>query len=411
MPLTSRIKEINKVNDIDLEAAITNMDDMLKYVRTAVLSASGGPLDAEQIKAAVAKYTEEYLKSHHPYLLDTPGRVDEYATLVYDRLYGLGPIEKYLRNPDVTDIFVMGTRIMYVEREEKKDDPAGFTDEADVRRIIDKIAAGVGKTVNVADPYADAELYDGSRALLMIPPISDRPNIIIRKHTYGTKQLHELAPGMQNLTPEIIGYFKQAVTERKNIVVIGQTGSGKTTFLNALTYYFPPKHIVAVLEDTHEMVLPLTYVYYLKTREASGEAEAITWVDILRNCLRANPNRIILTEIRTGEAAYEFLEILNSGHRGSMTTIHASSTYLGLQRLEMLVKDFKPSMDDLMLHKFIVGAVDIVVFLDILENEQGDNTGRIIKELAEVHGLNDDGSYNLEYIIEDGKIIDLPISF
>jgi pilus assembly protein CpaF len=411
MPLTSRIKEINKVNDIDLEAAITNMDDMLKYVRTAVLSASGGPLDAEQIKAAVAKYTEEYLKSHHPYLLDTPGRVDEYATLVYDRLYGLGPIEKYLRNPDVTDIFVMGTRIMYVEREEKKDDPAGFTDEADVRRIIDKIAAGVGKTVNVADPYADAELYDGSRALLMIPPISDRPNIIIRKHTYGTKQLHELAPGMQNLTPEIIGYFKQAVTERKNIVVIGQTGSGKTTFLNALTYYFPPKHIVAVLEDTHEMVLPLTYVYYLKTREASGEAEAITWVDILRNCLRANPNRIILTEIRTGEAAYEFLEILNSGHRGSMTTIHASSTYLGLQRLEMLVKDFKPGMDDLMLHKFIVGAVDIVVFLDILENEQGDNTGRIIKELAEVHGLNDDGSYNLEYIIEDGKIIDLPISF
>jgi pilus assembly protein CpaF len=159
------------------------------------------------------------------------------------------------------------------------------------------------------------------------------------------------------------------------------------------------------------MVLPLTYVYYLKTREASGEAEAITWVDILRNCLRANPNRIILTEIRTGEAAYEFLEILNSGHRGSMTTIHASSTYLGLQRLEMLVKDFKPGMDDLMLHKFIVGAVDIVVFLDILENEQGDNTGRIIKELAEVHGLNDDGSYNLEYIIEDGKIIDLPISF
>jgi energy-coupling factor transporter ATP-binding protein EcfA2 len=184
----------------------------------------------------------------------------------------------------------MGTRIMYVEREEKKDDPAGFTDEADVRRIIDKIAAGVGKTVNVADPYADAELYDGSRALLMIPPISDRPNIIIRKHTYGTKQLPELAPGMQNLTPEIIGYFKQAVTDRKNIVVIGQTGSGKTTFLNALTYYFPPKHIVAVLEDTHEMVLPLTYVYYLKTREASGEVEAITWVGILRNCLRANPN-------------------------------------------------------------------------------------------------------------------------
>jgi pilus assembly protein CpaF len=326
-------------------------------------------------------------------------------------LFGLGPIEKYLRDPAVNDIFVMGTKIMYLDHEEKKDDPIGFANENEVRRIIDKIAAGVGKTVNVANPYADAELYDGSRALLMIPPISDKPNIIIRKHTYGTKQLPELVDGMQNLTPEIIEYFKQAVTDRKNIVVIGQTGSGKTTFLNALTYYFPPKHVVAVLEDTREMVLPLPYVYYFKTREAAGEASAITWVDILRNCLRANPNRIILTEVRTGEAAYEFLEVLNSGHKGSMTTIHASSTFLGLQRLEMLVKDYKPSMDDSMLRRFIVGAVDIVVFLDILENEQGDNTGRIIKELAEVRGITDSGSYNLEYLIKDGRIIDLPITF
>jgi pilus assembly protein CpaF len=407
MPLTSRIREINNVDNIDLTSAV-NLDDMLNYVRSAVLSSSEGPRDSEKIKAAVASNVAEYLRVNYPYLLE---KKDGYATLVYDQLFGLGPIEKYLRDPAVNDIFVMGTKIMYLDHEEKKDDPIGFANENEVRRIIDKIAAGVGKTVNVANPYADAELYDGSRALLMIPPISDKPNIIIRKHTYGTKQLPELVDGMQNLTPEIIEYFKQAVAERKNIVVIGQTGSGKTTFLNALTYYFPPKHVVAVLEDTREMVLPLPYVYYLKTREAAGEASAITWVDILRNCLRANPNRIILTEVRTGEAAYEFLEVLNSGHKGSMTTIHASSTFLGLQRLEMLVKDYKPSMDDSMLRRFIVGAVDIVVFLDILENEQGDNTGRTIKELAEVRGIADDGSYDLEYIIEDGRIVDLPILF
>jgi pilus assembly protein CpaF len=407
MPLTSRIREINNVDNIDLTSAV-NLDDMLNYVRSAVLSSSEGPRDSEKIKAAVASNVAEYLRVNYPYLLE---KKDGYATLVYDQLFGLGPIEKYLRDPAVNDIFVMGTKIMYLDHEEKKDDPIGFANENEVRRIIDKIAAGVGKTVNVANPYADAELYDGSRALLMIPPISDKPNIIIRKHTYGTKQLPELVDGMQNLTPEIIEYFKQAVTDRKNIVVIGQTGSGKTTFLNALTYYFPPKHVVAVLEDTREMVLPLPYVYYFKTREAAGEASAITWVDILRNCLRANPNRIILTEVRTGEAAYEFLEVLNSGHKGSMTTIHASSTFLGLQRLEMLVKDYKPSMDDSMLRRFIVGAVDIVVFLDILENEQGDNTGRIIKELAEVRGITDSGSYNLEYLIKDGRIIDLPITF
>jgi pilus assembly protein CpaF len=384
------------------------MDDMLNSVRTAVLEASEGPRDAEAVKAAVAASVGEYLKANYPYLLE---KQNDYAILAYDQLFGLGPIEKYLRNPAVNDIFVMGTKIMYLDHEEKKDDPSGFPNETEVRRIIDKIAAGVGKTVNVSNPYADAELYDGSRALLMIPPVTDRPNIIIRKHTYGTRQLPELAAGMKNLTPEIIEYFSQAVADRKNIVVIGQTGSGKTTFLNALTYYFPPKHVVAVLEDTREMMLPLPYVYYFKTREAAGEAAAITWVDILRNCLRANPNRIILTEIRTGEAAYEFLEVLNSGHKGSMTTIHASSTFLGLQRLEMLVKDYKPSMDDSMLRRFIVGAVDIVVFLDILENEQGDNTGRIIKELAEVRGIKDDGSYDLDYIIEDGRITNMPILF
>jgi pilus assembly protein CpaF len=408
VPLTSRIREINQVDTVQLEKAISNLDDMLSFVRRAVIARGGEPLDHDQIRDFVARQTEEYLRANYPYLLE---KKDDYATLVYDRLYGLGPIEKHLRNPRVNDIFVMGTKIMYIEDEIKKDDPVEFPSLDEVRRIIDKIAAGVGKTVNVANPYADAELYDGSRALLMIPPVVDRPTIIIRKHTFSNKQLHELAPGLKNLTPEIIEYLKKAVIERKNIVVIGQTGAGKTTFLNALTYFFPPKHVVAVLEDTRELNLPLQYVYYFKTREAAGEAKEITWVHILRNCLRANPNRIILTEIRTGEAAYEFLEVLNSGHRGSMTTIHASSTYLGLQRLEMLVKDHKPNMDDIMLRRFIVGAIDILVFLDILEDEKGDNAGRIIKELAEVKGLKEDGTYDLEYIIQDGEIVSVPVVF
>lgn len=407
MALTDRIREINKVDSIELESAIADMNDMLKYVRQAFINRENAErLDQDEIKRLVAARTETYLKENYPYLLE---KKDDYATLVYDRLYGLGPIEKHLRNPRVNDIFVMGTKIMYIEDEIKKDDPVEFPSLDEVRRIIDKIAAGVGKTVNIANPHADAELYDGSRALLVIPPEIDRPTIIIRKHTSKRKQLHELAAGLQNLTPEIIEYFKVGVKQRKNIVVIGQTGSGKTTFLGALTYFFPPKHVVAVLEDTRELDLPLDYVYYFKTRDASGEASEITWVDILRNCLRATPNRIILTEIRTGQAAYEFLEVLNSGHKGSMTTIHASSTYLGLQRLEMLIKDYKPNMDDTMLRRFIVGAVDILVFLDIIEDEKGDNVGRIMYELAEVKGLNDDGTYNLEYIIKEGEIVSMPV--
>lgn len=392
MGLSERLKEINADKQVDIE-------DLLEYVREKVLK-EHLKLDIEKTKTVAKQYIIEYFRERYPYLLS---ETDRFFETVYNRLFGLGPIEKHLKNPNVTDIFVLGTNITYVENGIKKEDEEGFINDDEVRKVIDRIASQVGKTVNTANPHADAELYDGSRALLVIPPEIERPIIIIRKHTASAKRLEELTTGTKNLK-EMIPYFKNAVKERKNFIIVGQTGAGKTTLINALSFEIQPKHVVAVLEDTRELLLPLKYVYYFKTREATEDVKPITWSDILRNCLRANPNRIILTEIRTPAAAYEFINVLNSGHKGSMTTIHASSVMLGLQRLEMLIKEYK-NMDDMSLRKIIVNAVDIIVFLDILEDEKGDNIGRIIKELAEMQGLNPDGTYSLKYIIKDGKIL------
>lgn len=394
MGLARRIREMN--NDVEIK-----LEDVLDYVRTKVLRLELG-LDLEKLKSPVTQYTVEYLKEHHPYMMGDEEYVDKLTKTVYDRLYGLGPIEKHLKNPDVTDIIVIGTNILYVENGIKKDDPDTFLDYDDAKRVMDKIASAVGKTVNIAEPITDAELYDGSRALLVGMPTSDRPVMAIRKHTFSSKTLEELRPGLQGLTDEIIEYLKKQVEDKKNFVIIGQTGSGKTTFTNALTFSIQKNHIVAVLEDTRELKLPLKYVYYFQTREGGEDTPPITWSDILKACLRANPNRIILTEIRTPAAAYEFINVLNTGHKGSMTTIHASNAALGLERLEMLIKEHR-EMDDISLRKLIANAVDIVVFLDIIENEEGDSVGRIIRELVELKGVTEDGHYDMHYIVGGGE--------
>lgn len=387
MGLVDRISQIRGETKIQVDEAL------LKYVRSNVLEAYDNIAgDTEKMRELCRMYTDKYFAENYTFIPDE--RIYE---LVYDTLFGLGPIEKHLKNPNVTDIYVLGTNITYIEKGIKKKDPEGFISAEETRRVIDKIAALTHQTINTQQPHLDAELYDGSRALLVIPPESTVPVITIRKHTSRAKTLYELKSGLVNLTDEMIEYFKHAVMARKNIIAVGQTGAGKTTFLNALTYFIQPAHVVAVLEDTREMQLPLDNVYYFKIRKGTEEVKPITWADILNNCLRANPDRIILTEIRTPEAAYEFLDTLNSGHRGSMTTIHASNVVLALQKLEMKVKEYK-NMDDLTLRKLITDTVDILVFLDILENERGDIIGRVIKEIAELKGLNPDGSYNLKYI-------------
>lgn len=386
MSLTERIA---KMNNIDFYKDKNLMD----YVRDNVLKHNVAG-NISETKRLCEKYTIQYCNEHYT---DVPDQ--NLFDYVYNFLFGYGPIEKHLKNPDVTDIWVLGTNIMYMENGVKKDDTETFISNDETQRVIEKIAGQTNQLINTQDPSCDAELYDGSRALLIIPPESSVPVISIRKHTSNAKDLHQLKKGYTNMTDDMIEFFKKIVRERKNIVAVGQTGSGKTTFLNALTFYIQPKHVVALLEDTREMNIPLKYVYYFKTRNGKGNVKPITWTDILTNCLRANPDRIIITEIRTPEAAYEFLDTLNSGHKGSMTTIHASNTFFALQKLEMKIKEYK-NVDDRTLRTLISNTIDVLVYIDLVEDEDGNIVGREIEEIVEVEGINPDNTYKLNYLFK-----------
>jgi pilus assembly protein CpaF len=400
MGLAERSKMINNTKRIDI-------DLIIKAIRPIMFNKQG------DIKENLRIEVKKYLEQNFPhYLSEFENIVNE----VYYKMYGLGVFEKYLKMEDVTDIFSFGTRVMYIKNGEKIDDPVGFKDIDEVKIIYNRMVSNALDNISWAEPSKDIELYDGSRVKVIIQPEAAEPYIIIRKHTQSNKNLDELKDGLPNLddqigtigtkkdkigneeefTGSISDYLKHCVRTRKNVVVIGETGAGKTTLINAMTYYIQPKHIVAVLEDTREMELPLPYVFYLKTREEKEGAKAITYEDILNDCLRSNPDRIILTEIRTPISAYTFIHTLNSGHAGSFTTLHADDVAMGLDRLETLIREYKP-MDIRVVKRLIAKAIDVLIFIGLSEDVKGNITGRTIKEIAELKGVDENGDYILEY--------------
>jgi len=382
MGLKALGKQINE--RLDLEALTSEMRErMIRWHGKAGL------------KSVLKNELEQHLKSKYPHEISN---LDCYCDGVYDKLFGLGPIEPLLEDPNVTDISVIGTRIMYKRNGVKTDTDERFADDTAVRVLQDRILAPLNKSVTIAMPSQDAELYDGSRALIVIPPQSERPIIIIRKHNMLNVPLERLADNVDGLK-EIIDYLKTAVKERKNIIVAGETGAGKTTFINALGFEIQEKHVVAVLEDTREIKLNLSYVYYFRTREGAGEAKQISYSNILRDCLRADPDRIILTEIRTPISAYEFIHVLNSGHKGSMTTLHANSCADALFRVEMLIQEHK-YLDSKIIRRLISRVADVIVFLKLKQDTKGNTVGRMVAEIIEINGLSPDGEYDTKEILK-----------
>jgi|GEM_PF-643526 len=369
----------------------------------------------EKIKKILKVNVRRYLQLNNPKYMPL---LDKIIEEMYSKMYGLSYLDKYLAMPDVTDVILFGKKIMYIKNGQRLDAPEEFQTEEEVKVIYKKIASNAGKNISTQNPSQDAELLDGSRVLLIIEPEAAEPYIAIRKHTQSNISIDKLVlNGLdskvgthietkkhslieQNNMKGIVvrDYLKEAIKERKNIIFVGGTGSGKTTFMNSLTYYIQKNHIVAVLEDTRELKLPLPYVYYLKTRKGDDTVPEISYEDILNDCLRANPDRIMLTEIRTGESAYSLLQVLNSGHRGSMTSIHANGAIEGIDRLEELITEYK-NIPKRSLKELISKAVDIVIYLNQDEDEKGNKIGRAIKEIIEIKGFDPDTlKYNIDYI-------------
>ncbi len=257
---------------------------------------------------------------------------------VMDEVFGFGPLEILLRDPDVSDILVNGPHQIYIEKYgllEKTD--VTFMDDKHLMRIINRIGTNVGRRIDESTPMLDARLPDGSRVNAIIPPLAlDGPMVSIRRFGTSPIDIHRLL-GFDTLTEDMAFFMKACVQCRMNILISGGTGTGKTTFLNALSRWIPDGERVVTIEDAAELQLQREHVVRLETRPANIEGEGlITQRELVRNTLRMRPDRIIVGEVR-GAEALDMLQAMNTGHEGSMTTVHANNPRDALRRIENMV--------------------------------------------------------------------------
>ena len=343
--------------------------------------------------AALENATENDLRSEIVAIsgeaLDEMGVVlnrEERQTLnqdLYDEVTGLGPLEPLLKDDSVNDILVNGPQQVFVEREGKLMlTDTTFKDERHLLRIIDKIVSAVGRRVDESNPYVDARLADGSRFNAMVPPIAvDGSLVSIRKFKKEKLAVDDLV-NFGAFTEEMAAYLQAAVATRLNVIVSGGTGSGKTTTLNALSSFIDDAERILTIEDTAELQLQQTHVGRMESRPPNVEGNgAVTQRDCLRNALRMRPDRIIVGETR-GEEVIDMLQAMNTGHDGSMTTIHANSARDGVSRLENMIAMAGIEMPLKATRSQISSAVNLIVQASRLQ----DGSRRMVS-ITEVTGM------------------------
>ncbi|MBC8107108.1 MAG: CpaF family protein [Anaerolineae bacterium] len=266
------------------------------------------------------------------------GQMEKLMEEVMDETFGLGPLESLLKDPTITDILVNRHDRVYVERRGRLElTDVQFRDTRHLRQIIDRIVALVGRRIDENSPMVDARLQDGSRVNAIIPPLSlDGPSMSIRRFGLTPMKIADLLQ-QGSFPAQLVEFFDAAVRARCNILISGGTGSGKTTLLNCLSRYIPAGERVVTIEDAAELQLQQPHVVRLETRPPNIEGKGeVTPRDLVRNSLRMRPDRIIIGEVR-GAEALDMLQAMNTGHEGSMTTIHANNPRDALSRLEVTV--------------------------------------------------------------------------
>jgi len=303
-----------------------------------------------------------------------------------DEMLGLGPIEPLLADDTVTDILIVGAGTVFVERfgmlERTK---VRFKDEDHLMRIINKIVASVGRRVDESSPLVDARLADGSRVNVAVRPVAvDGPQVSIRKFSKKPYSLERLVDS-NALAQPMAALLSAAVEGKVSIIVSGGTGSGKTTMLNALSSYIPHNERLVTIEDAAELQLQQPHVVRLETRPPTVDGRnEIMQRDLVKNALRMRPDRIIVGEVRGGEA-FDMLQAMNTGHEGSMSTIHANNPRDALARLEQMVGMAGMPMSQLSIRNQITSAVNVIVQLARLR----DGTRRVMS-IAEITGMEGD---------------------
>jgi len=305
---------------------------------------------------------------------------------ILDEALGLGPLEGLLRDPDVSEVMVNGIDHIYAERKGKVVlTESSFLTEDQLRAIIERIVTPLGRRIDEKSPMVDARLEDGSRVNAIIRPLAiDGPSLTIRKFAETPFAIADLI-GFGTFSPQMAQFFEAAVVARQNILISGGTGSGKTTLLNVLSSYIPGDERVVTIEDSAELNLPQEHVVRLESRPANIEGEgAITIRDLVRNALRMRPDRIVVGECRAGEAL-DMLQAMNTGHDGSLTTVHANTPKDALSRLETMSLMSGLDLPSRAIREQIGSAVDIVI-----QQARLTDGSRRVTHIAEVSGQEGD---------------------
>jgi pilus assembly protein CpaF len=321
-------------------------------------------------------------------LLSEPER-EQLTEEVMSEVFGLGPLDALMHDPGITDILVNGPHSVYVERHGRLElTGVRFYDNAHLLQIVQRVAARVGRRADEMSPMVDARLEDGSRVNAIIPPLSlTGPVLSIRR--FGVRLGSDELLNNGTMPPEMLALLRAAVEARISILVSGGTGSGKTTLLNALSAFIPGEERLITIEDSAELRLRQSHVVSLETRIASVEGSGeIRQRELVRNALRMRPDRIIVGEVRGGEAL-DMLQAMNTGHEGSLTTIHANDTRDSLTRLEMMVMMAGFELPVPVIRYYIANAITLVVQLARLKGGR-----RKVVQVSEVLGT-DPAPYDL----------------
>ena len=375
-PRDKERKRKERLGDIKLELHRSLLDNLnLSALETATES---------NLRAEIGEIVTEVLEEKSIVL-----NREERTTLnqeLYDEVRGLGPLETLLQDDTVNDILVNGPQQIFVERDDKLElTHVTFKDERHLLRIIDKIVSAVGRRVDESNPYVDARLADGSRFNAMVPPIAvDGSLVSIRKFKKDKLGIDDLVD-FGAFSEEIAAYLQAAVATRLNIIVSGGTGSGKTTTLNALSSFIDNAERILTIEDTAELQLQQTHVGRMESRPANVEGKgAVSPRDCLKNALRMRPDRIIVGETR-GEEVIDMLQAMNTGHDGSMTTIHANNARDAISRLENMVAMAGIEMPLKAMRSQIASAVNLIVQVSRLQ----DGSRRMVS-VTEITGMEGD---------------------
>src|SRR5216683_1502391 len=341
-------------------------------------------LPLETVQQQIRRIVEDMLVAD-----DTPLSRQEREQIVLEvehETFGLGPLEPLMQDPTVSDILVNGSKTIYVERRGRLERTnVIFRDDTHLLHVIERIVSTIGRRIDESSPMVDARLADGSRVNAIIPPLAlDGPVLSIRRFAADPYRMNNLVE-FGTVTPALAEILRAAVQARLNILVSGGTGAGKTTLLNVLSNAVPNTERIVTIEDSAELQLQQDHVVRLETRPPNIEGQgSVTQRDLLRNALRMRPDRIVVGEVR-GAEVLDMLQAMNTGHDGSLSTVHANSARDALSRLETMVLMSGISLPVRALRDYIAGALDLVVHLSRLS----DGTRRVVR-VTEVVGMEED---------------------